>query len=152
MHVMRYFCSLVGLLAVALSLQAATVKLDHLKAGSQVFSNVTVVSFSATDLYFSHDKGITNVKLKYLEPEVQKQFHYDPKAASEAERQQAQADSRFQDAVAARVAHPAQSRTIEDPAEKVEERLADPISDRSLIGKPAPTIEVEKWLGERPDL
>jgi hypothetical protein len=30
--------------------------------------------------------------------------------------------------------------------------LADPISDRSLLGKPAPALQVDKWLGEKPSL
>lgn len=31
-----------------------------------------------------------------------------------------------------------------------EESLADPISPQSLLGKPAPPLEVERWLGQKP--
>jgi len=33
-----------------------------------------------------------------------------------------------------------------------EEHFADPISDKSLLGKRAPKIEAEKWLSDQPDL
>lgn len=39
-----------------------------LKVGATTYSNVTVVGFNATDLYLTHDHGISNVKLKYLSP------------------------------------------------------------------------------------
>ena len=33
-----------------------------------------------------------------------------------------------------------------------ENSLADPISDKSLLGKPAPELQAEKWLGDKPVL
>jgi cytochrome c biogenesis protein CcmG, thiol:disulfide interchange protein DsbE len=131
---------------------AAPAKLDYLRAGSLVFSNVTVVGANATDLYFTHDKGISNVKLKYLEPELQKRFHYDPAQAAAAEKQQEHEDTRYQKEVVASLtpgpASPvATNRPISSP-----DAPADPISDAALIGKPGPAIEFEKWSGPKPQL
>ena len=53
-------------------------KLPLLKAGSQTYSNVTVTTVSATDIYFISSQGMGNAKLKDLDPALQKQFHYDP--------------------------------------------------------------------------
>jgi hypothetical protein len=52
-------------------------KLPVLKVGAQVYSNVTVTGVTATDVYFSFNKGAANIKLKNLDPEMQKHFHYD---------------------------------------------------------------------------
>jgi hypothetical protein len=53
-------------------------KLPLLKVGSQTYSNVTVTTISATDIYFVSSQGMGNAKLKDLDPALQKQFHYDP--------------------------------------------------------------------------
>ncbi len=140
------------------SLLAAPAKLDRLEVGSQIYTNVTIVSVSATDLYFSYEKGIKNVKLRNLDPETQKLFNYDPQAATHLERQQSQDDVRFQSSVAARAA--AQSanaaQAAANPNDKrrrsSEDNIADPISDQSPIGKPGPSLELEKWPGAPPVL
>jgi len=139
---------------LAVSLQAApSIKFDYLQVGSQVFSNVTVVGMNATDVYFTHDKGMSNAKLKYLDPEVQKRLDFDPKASSAAEKEHMQEDSKFQSNVATKVATPTPKPA---DAEKVpvssEDNFADSISDVSLLGKAAPKFEIDKWLGEKPDL
>ena len=80
------------LLAVLLfargALQADDEKLATLKAGSEVFSNVTITAVSATDIYFTHSRGLGNAKLKTLEPGLQKKFHFDPVKAVEKEQLQ----------------------------------------------------------------
>src|SRR6185436_20928880 len=68
-------------LFIAASAAAYPSHLDQLKVGSQTYTNVAIVSVSATDLYFSHEKGIKNVKLRLLDPETQKLFNYDPRTA-----------------------------------------------------------------------
>jgi thiol-disulfide isomerase/thioredoxin len=146
------------LLLLAASVQADQIKLDHLKTGTQVYSNITVLGYNTTDLYFTHSKGIANVKLRNLEPDLQKKFRYDPKAAAEAEQQQLQDDVKYQGQLAAVVA--AQAAASAEAAAAAAKRASstdlsidDAISDLSLIGKPAPNIEVEKWLsGEAPVL
>jgi thiol-disulfide isomerase/thioredoxin len=139
------------LLCIANPAKGATLKLDHLRAGSLVFSNVTVMGANVTDLYFTHDKGISNIKLKYLEPELQKQFHYDPRAAQAAEQAQAHEDIRYQRELAAALARSASAGKTNNPSSSPD-APADPISDRALIGKPGPAIEFEKWSGPKPQL
>ena len=53
-------------------------KLPLLKVGSQTYSNVTVTTVSATDIYFVSSQEMGNAKLKDLDPALQKHFHYDP--------------------------------------------------------------------------
>jgi cytochrome c biogenesis protein CcmG/thiol:disulfide interchange protein DsbE len=147
---------LVGLFlgAVWASEAAPTKKLDRLKVGSLTYSNVTVVNVSPTDLYFSYEKGIKNVKLRLLDSEMQKLFNFDPKAAEELEKKQAEDAAQFQSTVAATSSRGAASGVgASEPDKKSkssQESLADPISDRSLIGKSAPPITIDKWLGSMP--
>jgi len=146
MH-MRFVCG-VFLLFGALMVSGQQAKLDVLQVGSQVYSNVVILRASATDLYFRHEGGIKNVKLKYVSPELQKLYGYDAAAAEQAERRQQEAEKRLYqpDADTARAA-----ATASLPA-STDDNLVDPVSDRSLLGKPAPAVVVEKWLGEKPDL
>jgi len=138
------------LLAVSGPLLAADIKLPTLKAGSQLYSNVTVIRVTETDLYFSHDKGVSNVKLKYLDPELQKKFEYDPDAGTQAERQQIRDDSLFQGSLASNLVATAEKTAR--AAASSEDSLADSVSDKSLLGKPGPALQVTRWLGEKPDL
>lgn len=58
--------------------------LPILKAGSQTFTNVEVLSVSDTQLFFQYAGVMSSVKLKDLDPELQKTYGYDPaKAESE---------------------------------------------------------------------
>jgi thiol-disulfide isomerase/thioredoxin len=134
-------------------LLAAPVKLDSLKVGDRVYQRVTILGANTTDLYFSHSKGMSNVKLKYLSPELQKQFHYDAATAAAAERAQAEEDARYQHELASQVVADATAPSPAAPALRTsDESLADPVSDKSLLGKPGPKLELEKWLTDKPDL
>jgi thiol-disulfide isomerase/thioredoxin len=135
-------------------LPAANFKLDVLTDGSQVYSNVTVIGANATDLYFTHSRGIGNVKLKYLPPSLQRRFNYDPKLAAEVEQEQLRDDSRFYQSIASNLANQAlfSATLARKAAASSEYNLADPISDKSLLGKPAPALEADKWLGTAPSL
>lgn len=140
-------------LLLALSAGAADLKLDSLTVGSETFSNVTLLGANATDLYFKYDHGLANVKLKYLSPELQKRFNYDPKAAADAERKQAEADANYHTRLASKLAEDnlkaRQAATNALPAAPLE----DPISDKSLLGKAAPMMKLTKWAaGEQPDI
>src|SRR5215467_2443129 len=72
--------------------RAADQTLPTLRVGSEVYSNVTITSVTATDIYFSHSGGLGNAKLKNLEPALQKQFHFNPSKAAEKEKQQSEAN------------------------------------------------------------
>src|SRR5437870_10981229 len=52
------------------------------KVGSETYTKVTVTSVTATDLYFTHSRGMGTAKLKDLEPEMQQHFHFDPAKAA----------------------------------------------------------------------
>ena len=79
-------------------LGAVSVRADEqlpvLQAGTDTYSNVTVLSVSATDVYFTYNsgKGMANAKLKNLGPDLQKHFHYNPAIASTLEQKQAMAN------------------------------------------------------------
>ncbi len=121
----RRLLSLIFALLSACTLAAAPLKLDTLKVGSKTFYKVTTIGANATDLYFTHTKGISNVKLRLLP-------HYDM----------------LQNELTAKAQK--KIRKAKEEAQSSENNFADPISDRSLIGRTAPKLEVEKWMGEKP--
>src|SRR5207244_12644782 len=94
------FTALVSLI-ITLQIDAQE-KLPVLKVGSQIYSNVTITEVTATDIYFSFNRGIASAKLKNLEPAMQSHFHYDA-AREEARAQEQKASAalyRPQDATA----------------------------------------------------
>jgi thiol-disulfide isomerase/thioredoxin len=138
----------VFLLLFALGASAQQLKLDELKVGSQVYSNVVILRATATDLYFQYEGGIKNVKLKYVPPEIQTRYGYDAKAAEEAERRQLEAEKKPY----LPIVEPARGGPPASLPASSEDNLVDPVSERSLLGKAAPALAAEKWLGEKPDL
>ena len=70
-------------------------KLPVLKAGSEVYSNVTVTTVTDTDIYFTYARGMANVKLSRLDPALQKHFDYNPKKAGEVEQKQTAANAQY---------------------------------------------------------
>jgi len=70
-------------------------KLPALKAGSEVYSNVTVTTVTATDIYFTYSGGMANVKLSKLDPVLQEHFGYNPKKAGEVEQKRAAANTQY---------------------------------------------------------
>lgn len=78
------------MLAASAGRVRADEQLPLLKAGSEVYSNVTVTTVSATDVYFIYAGGMANVKIKDLSPELQRHFHYDSKLAKSAEQKLAE--------------------------------------------------------------
>lgn len=75
-------------------------QLPVLQVGTDVYSNVTVLSVSATDVYFTynHGKGMANAKLKNLGPDLQKHFHYSAATATAVEQKQFHANAQYQQA------------------------------------------------------
>jgi len=149
-----------GFLASAGLVRGADEHFSTLKAGSEVYSNVTVTSVTATHVYFSHSRGVGSAKLKDLEPDLQKHFHYDAAAAAAADAQRHQANAAYRQALTARpaAAQPAPAApSAASPA--TGQRSADPnsiipphsISAKSVLNQHAPTFAVEKWLTLEPD-
>jgi len=77
-------------------------KLPVLQVGTDIYSNVTVLTVTATDVYFTYNngKGMANAKLKSLNPELQKHFHYNSAKAGETEQKQVQANAEYHNQIA----------------------------------------------------
>jgi len=137
----------------AARLRAADEQLPKLKVGPEVYENVTVTSVTATDIYFSHSRGLGNAKLKDLEPALQKQFHFDSAKAAATQSAQAQANAQYSKALRDAPAPKRQVETTRANASTraVEEVPPHAIHAKSFLGQPAPAILVEKWLTEQPD-
>ena len=147
---MRTLCLAIVLLASAAALVGAPEKLDRLTVGAITYSNVTILGANATDLYFTHQQGIGNVKLKYLSRALQDKFHYDPRVASEAERRRAEDDAKYQQSVAVYARQQAQAAAASQTnGTMAAQDLADPVSEKSFLGKAAPPLTVETWVGSK---
>jgi thioredoxin-related protein len=70
-------------------------KFSSLKIGSEIYSNVTVTSVSATDIFFTHSRGMGNAKLKDLDPDLQKHFHYDAAKADAIAKKRADDNAQY---------------------------------------------------------
>ncbi len=143
-----------GLLAAALGAHA-DVKLPVLKVGSEVYSNVTVLNNSSTDIYFTHARGMGNAKLKNLDPDLQKRFGYDAAKAGAFEKKQAEASMAYRNQVlsAKPTPRPA-SATMKNTSEEAVtpgDIAVREIHARSFRNQPAPRFVVEKWLTAQPD-
>src|SRR5688572_15537716 len=92
---MKSFLSILAVTLGSTLMAQSDLKLPVLKTPDQTYSNVTILSLSATDVNFKHARGLANAKLKDLEPELQKQFKYDPAKAGEAATKQAAASAEY---------------------------------------------------------
>jgi len=70
-------------------------QLPALRAGNNVYSNVTITAITTTDVYFTCAGGMGNAKLRDLDPDLQKHFHYDPAKAGEVEQKRATANAQY---------------------------------------------------------
>lgn len=129
-------------------------KIPYLKVGVDHYTNVVVTSLTDTDIYFTHDGGMGNARLKKLSPEMQQRFGYQPDKAAVAEKKQAEANANFRKEVAAKAATPAR------PAAGAKSSSADKIvpadipvtkiSAAAFLGEAPPKLVVEKWLTPAP--
>jgi protein disulfide-isomerase len=85
------------ILTAVLAAAGADEKFPVLKAGGVVYSNVTVTSVSATDIFFTHSGGMANAKLKNLSPDLQKHFNFDPQKAQAMELKLAGNNAKYHD-------------------------------------------------------
>jgi len=128
-------------------------KLPVLKAGSDIYSNVTITAVSATDVYFTYDRGMGNAKLKNLEPALQKHFQYDPQNARQTEQKQAAANAQYH-LNAINQPAPKSSGHGNENAGQASTPAAAPgkkIWAKSYLNQKAPGLVVEKWLTSEPD-
>jgi thiol-disulfide isomerase/thioredoxin len=143
---------LLNLAAVA-SIARADETLPVLKAGDLTYSNVTVFKVSATDVYFTSDKGLGNAKLKDLNPELQKHFNYNPtNAAAVEKKQKAENDLYHIEALKPSAADKAASaEAAADRAAIRQPGTGKQLWARSFQDRKMPEFVVEKWLTGEPD-
>ena len=144
-----------GWMAAAL-VAGADETLPRLKVGSEVYSNVTVTSVTATDIYFNSAQGFGNAKLKNLDPELQQHFHFNPATADETEKQQLEANTQYRTAVAASKPVPVEPPPADSPARpesgNPDDIIVPKLYARSFLHQPAPQFVAEKWLTPPPEL
>jgi cytochrome c biogenesis protein CcmG, thiol:disulfide interchange protein DsbE len=140
---MSAFYRLAGILCLALAFAAnADETFRTLKVKDEIYINVTVTSSSATDIYFSHSRGIASAKLKDLDAEMQKHFHYDAAKSAGIEIAQRQATASY-------VANLPKAKPHAPPRDDLSagaDFVAPQINARSLRGQIFPKVEVETWL------
>lgn len=123
-------------------------KLPILKSGSEVYSNVTVTSVTATDIYFTHSGGIGNAKLKNLDPELQKHFHFDSAKAGVIEKKQTEATAQYKKNL---LIQEAEDKVTLKPGTYDNGDLVVPkIFAHSFRGERPPAIVVDRWLTSSP--
>ena len=127
-------------------------QLPLLKVGPDFYTNVTVTSVTATDIYFTHSRGMGSAKLKNLEPGLQQHFHFDPAKAAAIQSAQAQANTLY--IKAAREVPPPKPKTLAPTSEQPGTDDGIPphqLYAKSFLGQPAPVLVAEKWLTDPPD-
>jgi thiol-disulfide isomerase/thioredoxin len=136
----------IGLCCLVLASTAwADESFPFLKAKDMVYTNVTVTTVTATDIYFTHAQGLASAKLKDLDPELRKHFHFDPVKSARIEQADIQATAEFRAKLARqKPARPAQPR--DDNPDYVMRKLYA----RSVRGQLAPEFQIEKWLTPQP--
>src|SRR5215207_8313088 len=142
-----------GLLVSAAMIQAADEQVATLQIGSEIYSNVTVTSVSATDIYFSHSRGLGNAKLKNLSPELQKKYQFDTAKASAKAQEQFESHALYNKAVLEAKTAPGSiepKASSEEAVDEADGTGADKITAASFLNQPAPLIVVQKWLSEEP--
>jgi thiol-disulfide isomerase/thioredoxin len=115
--------------------------------GAEVYSNVVVTTVTATDIYFSHSRGMGNAKLKNLSPELQQHFHFDAAKASEVEKQHHEGNALYRQTLATNLA----------AASAPEHKGANDGNDRDVVvprlyaksfrGEHVPDLYVQEWMG-----
>lgn len=153
----RVLSVLAILMALVCISRADGEKFQSLKIGPDTYRDVTVLSVTPTDIYFSHNQGMGNAKLKNLDPELQKKFHFDPDRAAAKEKQQADDKVLYAQVVEKAKLAPPVKRPV--PVEDVpglpglpDEIEPHQIAAKSFINQRAPAIMAEKWLKQPPNL
>jgi thiol-disulfide isomerase/thioredoxin len=151
---MQKICLLAALVLWPGLVRADGEHFETLRAGPEIYTNVTVTSVTATHLYFSHSRGLGNVKLKELDATLQKQFHYNATTAAAVELKRAQDNASYRQKLNStpapnRPAAPQVSTEQSAPAIS-DEVPPHQIHAKSFLNQAAPTLKVEKWLTPEP--
>jgi cytochrome c biogenesis protein CcmG, thiol:disulfide interchange protein DsbE len=127
-----------------------------LHAGDESFTNVVVTSVTPTDLYFSHAAGMGNVKLKNLDPALQKHFNYNPTKAANLASAQEEATKRYYMEKAAEKPPVIAPEPEEEPTPEPTVTNRPPglrletVKARRFLGMQPPQLVIEKWLTPTP--
>ncbi len=136
----------------ALSLACADEQIPALNVGGNTYSNVTVITTYATDIFFTSDQGLISAKLKDLDPELQKHFEYDPKIAQQIEQNRIEADIQYRHNLASETAQIAAAASDEASVQTNSLSTSGKIVwAKSFLNEKAPELVVEKWLTDEPD-
>lgn len=132
-------------------------KIPVLQVGGEVYSNVVVTTVTATDIYFTHAKGMGNARLKTLSPELQQRFKFDSAKSDAVEKAQAEATAVYLRQAATNTParpKPTDGREELDGAQEDEkgELVAAKIYAASFRGQRPPQIIVAQWLTSPPDI
>lgn len=138
-------------LLIIASLVRADESFQSLKVKGQVYTNVTVTTVTATDIYFTHSQGLASAKLKDLDPELQKHFHFDAARSSQVEKAEIQATADFRTRLAQQKPSSAPKPASEPDPQETEDFVAPKLNARSFRGQPAPRLEIGKWITGPPD-
>jgi cytochrome c biogenesis protein CcmG, thiol:disulfide interchange protein DsbE len=149
---------LAGIMTISLALSSiarAEEQFPVLKVGSEVYSNVTVTTVTATDIYFQHAKGMGNAKLKNLDRELQKKFKYDPVKAEQIEKNRRQSNAEFRTELTKATAAKPGAKPAPPPKPLTTDNQPDivdsSINAKSFRGQSPPILYVENWVTEMPD-
>jgi thiol-disulfide isomerase/thioredoxin len=139
--------------ALSIGIVQADETIPVLQAGSETYSNVTVSSVSATDVYFIYAGGLANVKIKNLSPALQKHFNFDPKQAQAVEFKQAENNAKYHDQL---IHQPTVQHAPDESRESSSGSGQLPVAGKkiwakSFLNQKAPDLIVEKWLTPEPD-
>lgn len=93
------FFAILSFLALVLP-AGADEQFATLQAGNDTYTNVTVTTVTATDIYFTHAGGMGNAKIKDLSPDLKKHFHYNESNAAAVEQKRIQANNQYHALVA----------------------------------------------------
>jgi cytochrome c biogenesis protein CcmG/thiol:disulfide interchange protein DsbE len=136
---------------------AASVRADEsfpfLKVKNQVYTNVTVTTVTATDIYFTHSQGLASAKLKDLDRGLQKHFHFNAVKSRQVEQANRQATADFRTKLAEQKSAPASPVPDSPPPTETvatDDFVAPKLNARSIRGQSAPQFEIEKWITGQP--
>jgi thiol-disulfide isomerase/thioredoxin len=124
-----------------------------LTVGTNTYRHVTVFKASATDIYFTSDRGLANVKLKDLGPDLQKGFNYNQTNAVAVEQRQKAGNDLYHVEIGkpSAVKQSASAEEIAGQTALTESGTGKQIWAKSFLNQPVPPFIVEKWLNGQPD-
>ena len=143
---------LLNLLAMA-SIVIADETVQVLTVGTNTYRHVAIFKVSATDIYFTSDRGLANAKLKDLPPAIQKHFNYNPTNAATMEQKQKAGNALYYQQVSrpSTAQRSVGAKEAADQTAVTEPGTGKRIWAKPLLNQPMPPLVVETWLNGQPD-